>query len=76
MTGLDGTPMPSFADNIQPNDAWDLVHFLRTLQVHRHSKENNVLKAADGKIPAYVEKSQAPASGSGNQGLEARTGNR
>jgi len=32
MTGLDGTPMPSFADVIQPNDAWDLVHFLRTLQ--------------------------------------------
>ena len=32
MTGLDGTPMPSFADNLQPNDAWDLVHFLRTLQ--------------------------------------------
>jgi mono/diheme cytochrome c family protein len=32
MTGLDGTPMPSFADNIQPADAWDLVHFLRTLQ--------------------------------------------
>jgi hypothetical protein len=23
MTGLDGTPMPSFADVIQPNDAWD-----------------------------------------------------
>ena len=22
--------MPSFADTIQPNDAWDLVHFLRT----------------------------------------------
>lgn len=32
MTGLDGTPMPSFADVIQPKDAWDLVHFLRTLQ--------------------------------------------
>jgi len=32
MTGLDGTPMPSFADVIKPNDAWDLVHFLRTLQ--------------------------------------------
>lgn len=32
MTGVDGTPMPSFADNIQPNEAWDLVHFLRTLQ--------------------------------------------
>lgn len=32
MTGLDGTPMPSFADNIKPDEAWDLVHFLRTLQ--------------------------------------------
>ncbi len=32
MTGLDGTPMPSFADNLQPAEAWDLVHFLRTLQ--------------------------------------------
>ncbi len=32
MTGVDGTPMPSFSDNIQPGDAWDLVHFLRTLQ--------------------------------------------
>jgi mono/diheme cytochrome c family protein len=32
MTGLDGTPMPSFADQIRPGDAWDLVHFLRTMQ--------------------------------------------
>jgi mono/diheme cytochrome c family protein len=32
MTGLDGSPMPSFADLIKPEDAWDLVHFLRTLQ--------------------------------------------
>jgi len=32
MTGVDGTPMPSFADVIKPEDAWDLVHFLRTLQ--------------------------------------------
>ncbi|MFZ0733573.1 MAG: cytochrome c [Candidatus Sulfotelmatobacter sp.] len=67
MTGVDGSPMPSFADNIQPADAWDLVHFLRTLQVNRHGKENDVLKAAGGKIPAYVEKpSAAPASQSGN----------
>ncbi len=32
MTGLDGTPMPSYAETIKPADAWDLVHFLRTLQ--------------------------------------------
>jgi len=48
MTGVDGTPMPSFADVIQPNDAWDLVHFLRTLQIDRRSKENDVLKSAGG----------------------------
>ena len=34
MTGLDGTPMPSFADNIKPDEAWDLVFYLRTLQPH------------------------------------------
>ncbi|MGA7752209.1 MAG: cytochrome c [Candidatus Sulfotelmatobacter sp.] len=67
MTGVDGTPMPSFADTISPGDAWDLVHFLRTLQVERHSRENDVLKAAGGTIPPYVEKpSAAPASPSGN----------
>jgi cytochrome c oxidase cbb3-type subunit 2 len=39
MTGLDGTPMPSFADVIKPEDAWDLVHYLRTLQVTHKSPE-------------------------------------
>jgi mono/diheme cytochrome c family protein len=62
MTGVDGTPMPSFADVIQPNDAWDLVHFLRTLQVSRHGKENEVLSAAHGVIPPYVDKNPAPAA--------------
>jgi cytochrome c oxidase cbb3-type subunit 2 len=63
MTGVDGTPMPSFNDVIQPNDAWDLVHFLRTLQVNRHSKENEVLSAAHGVIPPYTEPSNpAPAT--------------
>jgi mono/diheme cytochrome c family protein len=62
MTGVDGTPMPSFADVIQPNDAWDLVHFLRTLQVHRRSKENEVLMSVHGTIPPYVDKTPAPAA--------------
>ena len=39
MTGLDGTPMPSFADVIKTEDAWDLVHYLRTLQVTTKSAE-------------------------------------
>jgi len=60
MTGVDGTPMPSFNDVIQPNDAWDLVHYLRTLQINRHSKENDVLRTAGGKIPK-IETPPAPA---------------
>jgi len=39
MTGLDGTPMPSFADVVKPEDAWDLVHYLRTLQYNNPSPE-------------------------------------
>jgi mono/diheme cytochrome c family protein len=39
MTGLDGTPMPSFADVIKPEEAWDLVHYLRTLQISHKSPE-------------------------------------
>jgi mono/diheme cytochrome c family protein len=74
MTGVDGTPMPSFADTIQPNDAWDLVHFLRVLQVHRHSKENEVLKAAGGRIPPYVEK-QAEAPNNQSENRAAGGGN-
>ena len=27
MTGLDGTPMPSWSDNIKPDEAWDLVFY-------------------------------------------------
>jgi cytochrome c oxidase cbb3-type subunit 2 len=39
MTGVDGTPMPSFADVVKPAEAWDLVHYLRTLQVSHKSPE-------------------------------------
>ncbi len=32
MTGMDGTPMPSFAASLEPHDAWDLVHYVRSLR--------------------------------------------
>jgi mono/diheme cytochrome c family protein len=46
MTGLDGTPMPSFADNIKPDEAWDLVFYLRTLEKpNRHNaKEHDIAR--------------------------------
>lgn len=64
MTGLDGTPMPSFADQLKPNDAWDLVHFLRTLQPG-HSPEAELwapyrmAHAAD--LPPIGPEAAAPA---------------
>ena len=68
MTGLDGTPMPSFADVIQPNDAWDLVHYLRTLQTGRRSKENETLKSGGGpstlKTPENKSENKSPADSS------------
>jgi len=62
MTGVDGTPMPSFADVIQPNDAWDLVHFLRTLQVNRESPERALLKSSGTKLSPIQ-----PSSGGGGR---------
>jgi mono/diheme cytochrome c family protein len=31
MTGLDGTPMPSYGDSLAPEDAWDLALYLLSL---------------------------------------------
>lgn len=31
MTGLNGTPMPSFADALDSAQAWDLVHYIQSL---------------------------------------------
>jgi cytochrome c oxidase cbb3-type subunit 2 len=46
MTGLDGTPMPSFMDNVKPDEAWDLVFYLRTLQpaTTANRKEKQIAK--------------------------------
>lgn len=35
MTGLDGAPMPSFAEQLTPEDAWAIVHYLQSLQQKR-----------------------------------------
>ena len=59
MTGVDGTPMPSFSDNIKPDEAWDLVFYLRTLQPHNsfNAKEKEIanqlgLKPVNPNAPA------------------------
>lgn len=66
MTGLDGTPMPSFADVIKPEDAWDLVHFLRTLQYNNKSPELTLwLSTKDGAAIVNAQKVANTNTGSG-----------
>jgi mono/diheme cytochrome c family protein len=39
MTGLDGTPMPAWSDFVDANQAWDLIHYVRTLQPNYHASQ-------------------------------------
>jgi mono/diheme cytochrome c family protein len=66
ITGLDGTPMPSFADVIKPEDAWDLVHFLRTLQVTHTSAELTLWESTkEGAAQIASRKISGTPTGSG-----------
>jgi mono/diheme cytochrome c family protein len=66
MTGLDGTPMPSFADVVKPEEAWDLVHFLRTLQYNNKSPELTLwLGTKEGAEIVNAKKVENTYTGSG-----------
>jgi cytochrome c oxidase cbb3-type subunit 2 len=66
MTGLDGTPMPSFADVVKPEDAWDLVHYLRTLQYNNPSPELALWESTpEGKAIVAAKKVENTNTGSG-----------
>jgi mono/diheme cytochrome c family protein len=39
MTGLNGTPMPSFSDTIKPDEAWDLVHYIQSLNAQNRRRK-------------------------------------
>ena len=66
MTGVDGTPMPSFADVIKPEDAWDLVHYLRTLQVTHKSPELALwITTKEGAAIVSAQKLYGTPTGSG-----------
>jgi cytochrome c oxidase cbb3-type subunit 2 len=66
ITGVDGTPMPSFADVIKPEEAWDLVHYLRTLQVTHKSPELALWKTTkEGAEIVNAQKVGGTPTGSG-----------
>src|SRR5216683_341361 len=72
MTGLDGTPMPSFADVMKPAEAWDLVHYLRTLQVNLKSHELTVWEGTKegAEIVKETKASQGTPTGSGTDEIQ------
>jgi mono/diheme cytochrome c family protein len=39
VTGLDGTPMPSFADAMNQDQKWDVVHYIRSLSASKAHSE-------------------------------------
>ena len=66
VTGVDGTPMPSFADVIKPEEAWDLVHYLRTLQVTNKSPELALWETSkEGAAIVAAQKLKGTPTGSG-----------
>lgn len=60
MTGMDGSPMGSYADKLTTDQAWDLVHFIRVLQVAHKSEERRVLEAAGGRKTLTTNQPQTP----------------
>ena len=54
MTGLDGTPMPSFGDALKPDQVWDLVHYVQTFRLR--------------KPPVILQPAGAVESGEGGNG--------
>jgi cytochrome c oxidase cbb3-type subunit 2 len=65
VTGLDGTPMPSFANGLQPGQLWDLVHYLRVLQTSAKHKSP----------PARGEQKQNRDDKSAGAAIEPRANN-
>ncbi len=53
-TGLDGTPMPSYADSFSEEDRWALAHYVRSLQTGEEPGDPVVLKASriSGDLPS------------------------
>jgi len=58
--------MPSFADVVKPEEAWDLVHYLRTLQVTHKSPELTLwMSTPEGSAIVSAQKVGGTPTGSG-----------
>lgn len=49
MTGLDGTPMPSYAEAVKPEEVWDLAYYVHSIQTEPQWKRKvNAVKETLG----------------------------
>jgi cytochrome c oxidase cbb3-type subunit 1 len=39
ITGVGGTPMPAFQEQLKPAEVWDIVHYVQSLRVKAHAAE-------------------------------------
>lgn len=39
ITGIGGTPMPVFSEQLNPEEIWDIVHYVQSLRVKAHEAE-------------------------------------
>lgn len=39
ITGIGGTPMPVFREQLSPEEIWDIVHYVQSLRVKAHEAE-------------------------------------
>ncbi len=53
-TGLDGTPMPSFADAYSDEQRWGMSYYLKSIQIERKFGSTVVIRETD-KLPASTD---------------------
>ena len=54
MTGIDGTPMPSYAEAVKPEEVWDLAYYVHSIQVEpRWEAQVEAVKVA--RLPSSAE---------------------
>ncbi len=56
-TGINGTPMPSFADKLDNEKSWDLANYVRSLSPEKKPDRGSLIKARpiEGSIPLDPE---------------------
>ena len=54
-TGLNGTPMPSFAGSIKEEDRWAIAHFVKSLIIETDQKLELAVKKIEGKLPETAD---------------------